>query len=230
MVGFVAIPTATAEEVTNTASMALTCTATPITSLAGPQTFSAENVSVNVTSPTDVEIGEEFTTPYSIDPVSVEVPSLPLGARLETASRLKLDFALPEDTGRMKYDIRLPQGVAISNLRISGAGVGFNNNPVVQRVNSSGAPPRRQRRVRPHLGRRQLRQQRRQRERQLAAVDLARGLAGGQAQDLTYTRPDVEVEAEVLTGDLIRFIATVDAGDKAIEDGVTTVVLAWIHR
>lgn len=140
MVGFVAIPTATAEEVTNTASMALTCTATPITSLAGPQTFSAENVSVNVTSPTDVEIGEEFTTPYSIDPVSVEVPSLPLGARLETASRLKLDFALPEDTGRMKYDIRLPQGVAISNLRISGAGVGFNNNPVVQRVNSSGAP------------------------------------------------------------------------------------------
>lgn len=39
--------------------------------------------------------------------------------------------------------------------------------------------------------------------------------------DLTYTRPDVEVEAEVLTGDLIRFIATVDAGDKAIEDGAT---------
>lgn len=56
-------------------------------------------------------------------------------------------------------------------------------------------------------------------------MDLARGLAGGQAQDLTYTRPDVEVEAEVLTGDLIRFIATVDAGDKAIEDGVTTDVL-----
>lgn len=45
-----------------------------------------------------------------------------------------------KDTGRMKYDVKLPEGVAISNLRISGAGTGFNNNPVVQRVNASGAP------------------------------------------------------------------------------------------
>lgn len=34
-------------------------------------------------------------------------------------------------------------------------------------------------------------------------------------------RPDVEVEAEVLAGDLIRFIATVDAGDTAIGEGAT---------
>ncbi len=94
--GFVVLPMAIADEVTNTASMSLTCKATPSTSAAGPQVFSAEDVSVNVTAPTDVEIGEEFSTTYSIDPVSVEVPSLPLGARLESASRLKLDFALPE--------------------------------------------------------------------------------------------------------------------------------------
>ncbi|AYJ32998.1 Ig-like domain repeat protein [Corynebacterium xerosis] len=94
--GFVVLPMALADEVTNTASMSLTCKATPSTSLAGPQVFSADDVSVNVTSPTDVEIGEEFSTTYSIDPVSVEVPSLPMSARLESASRLKLDFALPE--------------------------------------------------------------------------------------------------------------------------------------
>ena len=76
--------------------MSLTCKATSSTSLASPQVFSAEDVSVNVTAPTDVGIGEEFSTTYSIDPVSVAVPSLPMSARLESASRLKLDFALPE--------------------------------------------------------------------------------------------------------------------------------------
>ena len=126
MVGFVAIPTATAEEVANTASMALTCKATPTTSLAGPQTFSAENVSVNVTSPTDFEIGEEFTTTYSIDPVSVEVPSLPLGARLETASRLKLDFALPD-------------GVTFVGSNIDESNANLNGLHVLQ-VNEAGYP------------------------------------------------------------------------------------------
>ena len=76
--------------------MSLTCKATSSTSLASPQVFSAEDVSVNVTAPTDVGIGEEFSTTYSIDTVSVAVPSLPMSARLESASRLKLDFALPE--------------------------------------------------------------------------------------------------------------------------------------
>ncbi|QGS34891.1 Ig-like domain repeat protein [Corynebacterium xerosis] len=93
--GFVVLPMALADEVTNTASMSLTCKATP-DRLAGPQTFSADDVSVNVTSPTDVEIGEEFSTTFSIDPVNVELPAFPAGVKLKTASRLKLDFALPE--------------------------------------------------------------------------------------------------------------------------------------
>ena len=45
-----------------------------------------------------------------------------------------------KDTGRMKYDFKLPENVEISNLRISAPGTGFNNNPVVQRVNVSGNP------------------------------------------------------------------------------------------
>lgn len=95
VVGFVAIPTATADDVTNTASMSLTCKATPSTSLVGPQVFSADDVSVNVTSPEDVEIGEDFSTTFTIDPVNVAMPDLPVG-ELRSASRLKLDFALPE--------------------------------------------------------------------------------------------------------------------------------------
>ncbi len=43
----------------------------------------------------------------------------------------------------------------------------------------------------------------------------------GTDTDLTYTRPDVDVDAEVLTGDLIRFIATVDAHGSAIQEGAT---------
>lgn len=94
--GFVVLPMAIADEVTNTASMSLTCKATPSTSLAGgPQVFSADDVSVNVTSPEDVEIGEDFSTTFTIDPVSVAMPDLPVG-ELRSASRLKLDFALPE--------------------------------------------------------------------------------------------------------------------------------------
>ena len=102
--GFVVVPMAIADEVTNTASMSLTCKATP-DKLVGAQTFSADDVSVNVTSPTDVEIGEDFSTTFTIDPVSVAVPSLPLGAQLRTASRLKLDFALPEGVDFVGADI-----------------------------------------------------------------------------------------------------------------------------
>ncbi len=92
--GFVVLPMAIADEVTNTASMSLTCKATP-DKLVGAQTFSADDVSVNVTSPEDVEIGEDFSTTFTIDPVNVAMPDLPVG-ELRSASRLKLDFALPE--------------------------------------------------------------------------------------------------------------------------------------
>ena len=47
-----------------------------------------------------------------------------------------------KDTGRMKYDIALPQEVKISNLRLDGGATGLNANPaaVVQRVDASGKP------------------------------------------------------------------------------------------
>lgn len=74
VVGFVAIPTATAEEVANTASMSLTCKATP-SAIVGPQVFAADDVSVNVTSPTDVEIGENFSTTFPSIPSTSRSPN-----------------------------------------------------------------------------------------------------------------------------------------------------------
>lgn len=92
--GMLFIPQASLAETTS-ASMSLSCQATPSTSLAGPQEFSTDNVTVNIDSPKSVRIGEEFRAGFSIDPVEVELPSLPLGAKMESASRLKLDMALP---------------------------------------------------------------------------------------------------------------------------------------
>ncbi|MDC7103217.1 Ig-like domain-containing protein [Corynebacterium falsenii] len=124
--GFIVLPMASGDEVTTTASISLTCKATPSTSLAGAQTFSAEDVAVNVTAPTNVDVGDNFSTTFSIDPVSVEVPSLPLGARLEKASRLKLDFALPD-------------GVTFQNAEIDESNANLKGFTVL-RVNEAGSP------------------------------------------------------------------------------------------
>lgn len=95
--GAVFLPQAFAD--TKTATMNLACQAIPSTSLAGPQNFPTDDpidVNVKVNSPEKVEVGEEFDTTFSIDPVNVAMPSLPLGAKLEQAWRLKLDFQLPD--------------------------------------------------------------------------------------------------------------------------------------
>ena len=92
--GMLFIPQASLAETTS-ASMSLSCQAVPSTSMAGPQEFSTDNVTVNIDAPKSVRIGEEFRAGFSIDPVEVDLPSLPLRAKMESASRLKLDMALP---------------------------------------------------------------------------------------------------------------------------------------
>lgn len=79
-------------------------------------TLSPDNLTVEY--PREVNPGETFT-------VKVQPGTMRTGGK---------------DTGRMKYDVALPEGVAISNLRIDGGAVGFNNAPVVQRVNRDGNP------------------------------------------------------------------------------------------
>src|SRR5699024_10691822 len=92
--GMLFIPQASLAETTS-ASMSLSCQAAPSISLVGPQEFSTDNVTVNIDAPKSVRIGEEFRTGFSIDPVEVELPSLPANAKMQSASRLKLDMELP---------------------------------------------------------------------------------------------------------------------------------------
>lgn len=92
--GMLFIPQASLAETTS-ASMSLSCQAVPSISLVGPQEFSTDNVTVNIDAPKSVRIGEEFRAGFSIDPVEVELPSLPANAKMQSASRLKLDMALP---------------------------------------------------------------------------------------------------------------------------------------
>lgn len=75
---------------------------------------------VDVSYPERVQPGETFT-------VTVQPGAMTTGSK---------------GTARMKYDIALPQGVEVSNLRIAEPGTSLNTNPaaVVQRVNAAGQP------------------------------------------------------------------------------------------
>lgn len=75
---------------------------------------------VDVSYPERVQPGETFT-------VTVQPGEMATGKKA---------------TARMKYDIALPQGVVVSNLRIVEPGTNLNATPaaVVQRVNAAGQP------------------------------------------------------------------------------------------
>lgn len=77
------------------------------------------------------------------DNVAVEYPETVLPGQTFTVKVQPGGMSTGDkDTGRMKYDIALPQGVKISNLRLDGGASGLNANPaaVVQRVDASGKP------------------------------------------------------------------------------------------
>lgn len=79
----------------------------------------------------------------SPDNVAVEYPETVLPGQTFTVKVQPGEMRTGEKaTGRMKYDIALPQGVKISNLRLDGGATGLNANPaaVVQRVDASGKP------------------------------------------------------------------------------------------
>lgn len=85
--------------------------------------------------------GSELT--LSPDNVAVEYPETVLPGQTFTVKVQPGGMRTGgKDTGRMKYDIALPQGVKISNLRLDGGATGLNANPaaVVQRVDASGKP------------------------------------------------------------------------------------------
>ncbi|WP_300611998.1 Ig-like domain-containing protein [Corynebacterium sp.] len=85
--------------------------------------------------------GSELT--LSPDNVAVEYPETVLPGQTFTVKVQPGEMRTGgKKTSRMKYDIALPQGVKISNLRIDGGASELNANPaaVVQRVDASGNP------------------------------------------------------------------------------------------
>lgn len=77
----------------------------------------------------------------SPDNVAVEYPAQVYPGETFTVKLQPGQMATGDkDTGRMKYDVKLPDNAQISNLRIAGQGSGFNNSAVVQRVDESGNP------------------------------------------------------------------------------------------
>ncbi|MCK7661084.1 Ig-like domain repeat protein [Corynebacterium sp. CCM 8835] len=119
------VPGAAAAEHTVSTNIPLTCKATP-SKFADPQDFSTgdDGVSVDITAPETVGVGEHFTVELAIKPVQINVGGLSYGARIESVSRIKLDLAIP--AGLTYVDSSLDSNG--SNL------AGF----AVKRINESG--------------------------------------------------------------------------------------------
>ncbi|MBI9001717.1 Ig-like domain-containing protein [Corynebacterium sp. CCM 9185] len=119
------VPGAVAADHTVSTNIPLTCKATP-NKFADPQDFSTgdDGVSVDITTPDTVGVGEDFTVRLAIRPVQINVGGLSFGAKIENVSRIKLDVAIPE--GLTYLDSSLDNSAA--NLD------GF----TVKRINESG--------------------------------------------------------------------------------------------
>lgn len=85
------------------ASLTIMCEADPKTSLVDKQVIGPEKVSFKLSAPTEVKAGEVFSLDLDLEPVAMDVP-MPAGS-LESASRLKLDFALPAGVSFVSADI-----------------------------------------------------------------------------------------------------------------------------
>ncbi|WP_333619085.1 hypothetical protein [Dietzia sp.] len=115
-----AIPPSAAgqENTTSTSSFATTCriNAPSVLGQGGPMDVTPDkNVSVHVTAPDQVTVGDRYDVTFQIDPISVSLDSLPSIASLQRASRLKLDLQRP--SGAKLVSSKLSGG----NLNVSQA-------------------------------------------------------------------------------------------------------------
>ncbi|MBI8989531.1 Ig-like domain repeat protein [Corynebacterium meridianum] len=119
------VPGAVAAGHTVSTNIPLTCKATP-NKFADPQDFSTgeDGVSVDITTPDTVSVGEEFAVKLEIRPVQINVGGLSFGAKIESVSRIKLDVAIP--AGLTYLDSSLDN----SNANLAGF--------TVKRINESG--------------------------------------------------------------------------------------------
>ena len=83
-------------------------------------------VQVHVTSPETVDVGQRFDVEFEIDPINVELDSLPSMISLQRASRLKLD-------------LQRPAGTKLVDYRFSGGNIPIADGRIIT-VNESGSP------------------------------------------------------------------------------------------
>ena len=82
--------------------LTISCKATP-SKVAGVQHVGPEKAAFQLTAPGEVKAGEVFSLDLDLDPVAMDLP-LPAGT-FDSASRLKLDFALPAGVSFVGADI-----------------------------------------------------------------------------------------------------------------------------
>ncbi|GLB65102.1 hypothetical protein NCCP2495_29820 [Dietzia sp. NCCP-2495] len=105
--GVATVPSvATAQPTRSTTSFDTTChiSAPKVAGVGGPMDITPKNpVQIHVTAPESVNAGERFDVTFEIDPINVELDSLPSAISLKRASRLKLDLQRPAGTKLVDY-------------------------------------------------------------------------------------------------------------------------------
>ena len=100
--GVATVPSvATAQPTRSTTSFDTTCyiSAPSVAGAGGPMDITPRNpVQIHVSAPESVNAGERFDVTFEIDPINVELDSLPSAVSLQRASRLKLDLQRPAGT------------------------------------------------------------------------------------------------------------------------------------
>ncbi|MCT2140702.1 hypothetical protein [Dietzia cinnamea] len=120
---------ATAQQTRSTTSFDTTCyiAAPSLFGMGGPMDITPKNpVQIHVTAPESVNAGERFDVTFDIDPINVELDSLPSLVSLKQASRLKLDLQRPAGTKLVDYSF-------------SGGNIPIANGQIIT-VNENGGP------------------------------------------------------------------------------------------
>lgn len=91
--GIVATPAAAA---THNVSIPMSCHATPSGVPIGGKDFHASGIHATVNAPKTIELGQTGQVSFQIHPIHIRMPKLPLGAKFVDASRMKVDFRIPD--------------------------------------------------------------------------------------------------------------------------------------
>ncbi|KGM18070.1 hypothetical protein [Corynebacterium auriscanis] len=110
------VPSTVAQEAqTTNKTITAKCKTSDLPLVGAQEIALTDPVKVAITSPQDVKEGEAFEVKVKIDPISIDMSSLPSGVSLQQASRLKMDLVRPTNLQLESFDLKG------GNLPIDGA-------------------------------------------------------------------------------------------------------------